>query len=62
MPVIGKIDWFAIGQALNDIGYEDVFSYEANRTFRKIETFANELSIDFLKLYVALAKKITNIK
>ena len=62
MPGIGKIDWFAIGQALNDIGYEDVFSYEANRTFRKIGAFANDLAIDFLELYVVLAKKITNIK
>lgn len=62
MPGIGKIDWFAIGQALNDIGYEDVFSYEANRTFRRIGPYAEELSIEFLKVYVALAKGITNIK
>jgi len=62
MPGIGKTDWFAIGQALNDIGYEDVFSYEANRTFRRIGPYAKELSIDFMKLYVALAKTITSKK
>lgn len=59
MPGIGKIDWFGIGQALNDIGYEDVFNYEANRTFRRIGPYAKELSMDFLRLYVALAKTIT---
>lgn len=59
MPGIGKIDWYAIGQALNDIGYEGVFSYESNRTFRRIGPYAKELSIDFLKMYVTLAKAIT---
>ena len=54
MPGIGKIDWYAIGKALNDIGYENVFSYEANRTFRLLGPYKDELSIDFLKLYVAL--------
>lgn len=62
MPGIGKIDWYAIGKALNDIGYENVFSYEANRTFRLLGPYKDELSIDFLKLYVALAKAITSVK
>lgn len=62
MPGIGKIDWYAIGKALNDIGYDDVFSYEANRTFRLIGPYTKELSLDFLKVYVALAKAITSVK
>lgn len=62
MPGIGKNDWLSIGRALNDIGYEDVFSYEANRTFQRIAPYAKELSIEFLKLYAALAKAITNAK
>lgn len=62
MPGIGKIDWYAIGKALNDIEYEDVFSFEANRTFRRIEPYAKELTLDFLKVYVALARTITSIK
>ena len=58
MPGIGKIDWFAIGKALNDIGYEGIFNYEANRTFVRLGPYAKELAIDFLELYVMLAKEI----
>ena len=62
MPGIGKIDWYSIGKALNDIGYEDVFSYEANRTFRRIGPYGKELTRDFLEVYIMLAKEIANIK
>lgn len=62
MPGIGKIDWCAVGKALNDIGYEGIFSYEANRTFRRIGPSAKEVAIEFLEDYVLLAKAITNIK
>lgn len=62
MPGIGHIDWLSIGRAFNDIGYEDVFSYEANRTFRRTAKYANELALPFLDVYVALANAITNVK
>jgi sugar phosphate isomerase/epimerase len=62
MPGIGKIDWYAIGRALNDIGYEGVFNFEANRTFERIVPFRNELTMDFLKVYIEMARAITNVK
>ena len=35
-PGGGKADWYRIGKALNDIGYEDVFSFEiSNPDIRK---------------------------
>lgn len=58
MPGIGKIDWLAIGKALNDIGYEGIFNYEANRTFVRLGEYAKDLAIDYLKIYVMLAKTI----
>lgn len=58
MPGCGTMDWFAIGKALRDIDYEGVFNYEAGRTYSKLGVFREDLSLDFLKLYAALAKSI----
>lgn len=62
MPGIGKIDWYAVGRALNDIGYEGVFNFEANRTFERIVPYGEELNVKFLNVYVEMAKAITNAK
>lgn len=62
MPGIGKIDWYAIGRALNDIGYQGLFNFEANRTFERIVPFRIELTVDFLKVYIEMARAITNVK
>ena len=60
MPGYGKLDWFAIGKALRDIGYDGVFNYEADRTYAKIGPFRKELSLDFLRVYAELGKSIVN--
>ena len=62
MPGIGKIDWYAVGKALNDIGYEGVFNYEAPRTYQRLGPFAKQLTADVLRVYVELGKAITSVK
>ena len=61
MPGYGKLDWVLIGKALDDIGYEGVFNYEADRTYFKLGELRKELSLEFLKLYAELAKSITGV-
>ena len=62
MPGYGNLDWFAIGKALNDIGYEGVFNFEADRTYVKLGEFRQEFTADFLKLYAELGKAISEAK
>ena len=60
IPGYGKLDWISIGKALNDIGYEGVFNYEADRTYFRLGEFRKELSLEFLKLYAELGRSIVN--
>ena len=60
MPGGGKIDWYAIGQALHDIGFEGVFSFEAGGSFRRIEgELKKDLIPEVMKAKAAFAKAIT---
>lgn len=60
MPGFGKLDWFAIGKALHDIGYEGVFNFEADRPYYKLGEYTQELSLELLKMYAQLGKAITH--
>ena len=62
MAGMGKIDWWSIGKALNDIGYEDVFNYEADMPFYKLGEYKKDLAVALLKVYAELAKEIVNVK
>jgi len=58
MPGFGKLDWYSIGKALRDIGYEGVFNFEADRSYYKLGEFGKELSLDLLKFYAKLGRAI----
>ena len=62
MPGAGKIDWYSVGKALHDIGYDGVFNFEADRPYYKMGEFVYELSLDLLKFYAELGKCIAEIK
>ena len=58
IPGYGKLDWLSIGKALNDIGYQGVFNYEANRTHYKLGSMNKDFYREFLNLYVELGRAI----
>ncbi|MBQ9543696.1 MAG: sugar phosphate isomerase/epimerase [Clostridia bacterium] len=67
MPGMGKIDWWGIGKALNDIGFDEVFSYEADcpyLRFYEIEDLdaRKTLTRDLLKCYAEIGKAIISVK
>lgn len=62
-PGGGKADWYRIGKALNDIGYEDVFSFEiSNPYFQKFPEIDGDMLPILHKLYVELGKAILGAK
>lgn len=58
IPGYGKLDWVSIGKALNDIGYDGVFNYEANRTHSKLGPMNKDFYKEFLQVYVELGRAI----
>ena len=62
MPGMGKIDWYGIGKALNDIGYEDVFNYEADNSYGRLGVHRSRLSMKLMKLYAEFGKAVINVK
>jgi len=67
MPGMGKLDWWSIGKALNDIGFEDVFNYEADPPYShfaviKDQAVRKKLAIDLLKVFAELGKAIVSVK
>jgi len=62
MAGMGKIDWWSIGKALNDIGYEDIFNYEADSPFYKLGEYKKDLAVDLLRVYAEVAKEIVRVK
>ncbi|MBE6591841.1 MAG: sugar phosphate isomerase/epimerase [Ruminococcaceae bacterium] len=62
MPGLGKLDWWSIGKALNDIGYKDSFNYEADISYVELGRFQPKLSRYFLQVYANIAKAIISVK
>jgi sugar phosphate isomerase/epimerase len=62
-PGSGKGDWYRIGKALNDIGFEGVFSFEVGNPYclRFPEVEAGMLPI-LHRLYGELGRAITSVK
>lgn len=62
-PGGGRCDWYRLGKALNDIGYEGVFSYEIGNPYGvKFPELAPDMIPVLHKMYVELGKAITNVK
>ena len=62
MAGLGKIDWWGIGKALNDIGFDGIFNYEADDTYSHLCDQAKHLALDFLKVYAEVGKAIVSVK
>ena len=62
MPGMGKIDWFGIGKALNDIGFEDVFNYEADNPYARFGSYRDKLSLSLFRVYAEFGKAIISRK
>jgi sugar phosphate isomerase/epimerase len=62
MAGMGKLDWWSIGKALNDIGFEDVFNYEADCPYGHLGNYRKILSLDLLKVYAEVGKAIISVK
>ena len=67
MPGMGKIDWWGIGKALNDIGFDEVFSFEADTPFAKFDIIEDlptrkKLALDLFRCYAELGKAITAVR
>ena len=62
MPGMGKIDWYSVGKALNDIGFDKVFNYEADNPYGKLVPFGTSLSLKLFKLYAEFGKAVINVR
>ena len=62
MAGMGKLNWWGIGKALNDIGYEGIFNYEAECPFLRFGDNRKHLSLDLLKVYAEVGKAIVSVK
>lgn len=62
MPGMGRIDWYGVGKALNDIGFDGIFNYEAERPFANLGMYKKELMLDYLRVYAELGKAIVSVK
>ena len=62
MPGLGKLDWWSIGKALNDIGYSDAFNYEADISYVGLGQFQEKISLSLLSVYAEMAKAIITVK
>lgn len=62
IPGAGKIDWYAIGKALNDIGYDGVFSYEASASYFRFGENGKILMPELIRLFAEIGKVITKAR
>ncbi|MBQ9543695.1 MAG: sugar phosphate isomerase/epimerase [Clostridia bacterium] len=67
MPGMGKLDWWGIGKALNDIGYEDVFNYESDPPYSHFNIIGDlptrkKLVLDLMRCYAELGRAITSVR
>ena len=64
MPGLGTLDWRRIGKALNDIGFDKVFNYEADDTYMRLYYLPNNQKVykDIFGLYAQLGEEIINSK
>lgn len=60
MPGMGRIDWYAIGKALNDIEFDGIFNYEADRPYARLDQYKSIFSKEYLRVYAELGKAIVN--
>jgi sugar phosphate isomerase/epimerase len=64
MPGMGTLDWYRIGKALNEIGFDKVFNYEADETYMRLYSLPNSYQtyLDTFRLYAELGKAIIQAK
>ncbi len=64
MPGLGGMDWRRIGKALNDIGFDGVFNYEADSAYAPLYYLPNNQKayMDLFRLFAELGKAIINSK
>lgn len=60
MPGMGVLDWYGIGKALHDIGYDGVFNYECCVPFECYGPYRLGLAEKLLKVYAEVGKAITD--
>ena len=62
MPGMGRIDWYGVGKALNDIGFDGIFNYEACRTYGSLGIYKKELMVEYIRVFAELGKAIISVK